>query len=182
MSQYRDDQEAARHRIASLESKLAERDDDLAAHQRQISERDQEIARLSRELRSAGTARITPIRRPSATRFVVAGAMSAALAAGMVGLLNVRRPAPPPSVPAVTFAEPPPRVPLAESPSVVFAEPPPAGDEASQMRALNAKASSGAATRNELKLLKAICGHLGDQECRERAAALLAASPRDDAP
>ena len=98
MSQYRDDQEAARHRLESLEEKLAERDAELELHKNEIAERDREISRLSHELRSAGTTRITMPRRTSGARFMVAGAMSAVLVAGLLGFVSpsiARAPRPP---------------------------------------------------------------------------------------
>jgi uncharacterized coiled-coil protein SlyX len=111
MSQYRDDQEAARHRLESLEEKLAARDAELESHKQEIAERDREISRLARELRSAGTQRIVTSRRNSGARLMVAGAMSAAIVAGMIGFLSVRRAA---VEPMVTFAElPSPQLPLA---------------------------------------------------------------------
>jgi hypothetical protein len=42
-----------------------------------------------------------------------------------------------------------------------------------QRRALEAKTWSGQATRNELRILRAICSHQGDRDCRNRAHQML---------
>ena len=47
--------------------------------------------------------------------------------------------------------------------------------EARRRDELDAKLTTGTATLDDLRLLKAICGHLGDVPCRERAAAALGA-------
>jgi hypothetical protein len=111
MSGYRDDQEAARLRIDSLEDQLREHQNEIEQHREDLAARDREIARLGRELRSAGTTRVFPIRRrTSGARFMVAGAMTAATLAGTIGFLSVHRAVTPPTV---TFAEfRPPNVPL----------------------------------------------------------------------
>jgi hypothetical protein len=169
---YRDDQEAARHRLESLEEKLAERDAELEQHKDEIAERDREIARLARELRTAGTARIVAPRRNSAARFVVAGAMSSAVIAGMIGFLSVHRAA----TREVTFADfPPPTMPLAaprtdsETPTLMLADPLPdavLGAEAQlgereQARQLLDKVVSGTYSREELQRLSQLCKRLG---------------------
>jgi ABC transport system ATP-binding/permease protein len=54
--------------------------------------------------------------------------------------------------------------------------PPPAGgppDEAAMRRALEPKVWGGRASIEEIRLLKAICSHMGDRACRERANTML---------
>jgi pSer/pThr/pTyr-binding forkhead associated (FHA) protein len=54
--------------------------------------------------------------------------------------------------------------------------PPPVGgppDEAAMRRALEPKVWGGRASLEEIRLLKAICSHMGDRTCRDRANAML---------
>jgi len=46
-------------------------------------------------------------------------------------------------------------------------------DEAAIRRGLEGKVWSGKATLDEIRMLKAICSHMGDRACRDRAAAML---------
>ncbi len=193
MSQYRDDQEAARHRLESLEETLAARDAELEQHKNEIAERDREISRLARELRSAGTARIIAPRRAAGMRFMVAGAMSAAIMVGMIGFLSVHRTAV--VAPTVTFADfPPPTMPLAaprlDNRSLAttpgdealdkalkkeLAEAMREHDQESQANerrapdALKLKAWAGKASIDEVRSLVQRCMRQGDEECVERA-------------
>ncbi|HVY44611.1 MAG TPA: FHA domain-containing protein [Minicystis sp.] len=45
--------------------------------------------------------------------------------------------------------------------------------EEAQMKALMPRVFSGRASENEIKMLKALCAHLGNHDCRDRAAAML---------
>ena len=45
--------------------------------------------------------------------------------------------------------------------------------EDQQRKALEPKVYSGKATIDEIRLLKAICSHLSNRECRDKAAAIL---------
>jgi hypothetical protein len=169
---YRDDQEAARHRLESLEEKLAERDAELEQHKHEIADRDREISRLAHELRGAGTARIVMSRRNSGARFMVAGAMSAALVAGLLGFVSVHRTT---MAPAVTFAElPPPMMPLAAPrldvprPALTLADPiakapdPSVSDEErAEASRLIAKVASGNYSAEELRRASQLCQRLG---------------------
>jgi hypothetical protein len=58
------------------------------------------------------------------------------------------------------------------------ADPPPAPvggppDEAAMRRSLEPKVWGGRASVEEIRLLKAICSHMGDRACRDRANAML---------
>ena len=46
-------------------------------------------------------------------------------------------------------------------------------DEAAIRRGLEGKVWSGKASLDEIRMLKAICSHMGDRACRDRAAAML---------
>src|SRR4029078_5896874 len=46
-------------------------------------------------------------------------------------------------------------------------------DEDAKRRALEPKVWSGKASVDEIRLLKALCSHLGNRECRDRASAQL---------
>jgi uncharacterized coiled-coil protein SlyX len=175
MSRYRDDQEAARHRIESLEDKLRVQDTELEEHREELAEREREIVRLSRELRCAGTARIGPYRRTSGARFVVAGAMSAAIVAGTIGFLSVHRTVTPPTV---TFAEfRPPNMPLA-TPRMDH------GDARTDaiVRARHIEALDRILTSNasidDLRTLRNECARTNDEPCLVAADKHL--SPSDD--
>jgi len=62
-----------------------------------------------------------------------------------------------------------------EKPNAVPASDVPLGlqEEDAKRRALEPKVWSGKATVDEIRMLKAICGHLGNRGCRDRAAAML---------
>jgi hypothetical protein len=202
MSQYRDHRDAARLRVEALESKLAERDAELAAQGTTLVERQAEITRLRSDLERAGTipapARTKPVSQTWAVRAVVAAA-----SLGMVAAVLVRRTAPttvvvisPPMLadPAASTPDPSPE----PTPNLDPAErrqargveespydraedearlrpqlEPKDNDELHIRRQLEPKVWGGAASENEIKMLKAICGHMGDEACRNRAAAML---------
>jgi hypothetical protein len=202
MSQYRDDRDAARHRIEVLESKLAERDAELTARMATLSVREAEIGRLRRELDVTGAldGRGRPLHIAWATR-VTGMALGFAAIAGAVGVFVIRTPAsarlsPAVSAPQATvamvepiLADPTPmqvrhEVPAETAAPVETAAPRTDGrvwgdpvyaapTEESLRRALEPKVWGGTATREEIKMLKAICSHLGDRACRERASAAL---------
>jgi hypothetical protein len=52
-------------------------------------------------------------------------------------------------------------------------------DEAAMRRSLEPKMNSGRATLDDLKMLKAICSHMGDSACRDRAKAAIKAKQAD---
>ena len=60
----------------------------------------------------------------------------------------------------------------APTPTPTAASGPP--DEAAMRRALEPKVWNGNATLDEMRLLKAICTHMGDQQCRNRVSAMIA--------
>ncbi len=78
----------------------------------------------------------------------------------------------PGSVGASNPGDPGPAVPTAKT-----ADPPPAApgppDEAAMRRSLEPKVWGGRASIEEIRLLKAICSHMGDRACRDRASAML---------
>ncbi len=80
MSQYRNEQEAARARIDALEEKVAERDAQLRDQKVAEAEREAEVARLRRELKAAGAFRPpAPPPRSMATRAAVIVLVAVAL-------------------------------------------------------------------------------------------------------
>jgi len=203
MSQYRDDRDAAQHRIEALEAKLAERDAELSARMATLSVREAEIGRLRRELDVTGAfdGRGRPLHTAWATR-VTGMALGFAAIAGAVGVLVIRAPASARALPAASsqagavateapiLADPAPMrvqhdAPGAETAAPVeTATPRPDGlvwgdpvyaapNEEAVRRALEPKVRGGTATRDEIKMLKAICSHLGDRACRDRAAEAL---------
>jgi ABC transport system ATP-binding/permease protein len=113
-------------------------------------------------------------------------------AASMIAELEAKAPLPPspsssPSAAPLSQLSPPPPDPTfkplfhdQETPSPAGApggpHPPilqgPSGEDA-QRRLLEPKVWSGKATVEEIRLLKAICSHLGKRECKDRAAAML---------
>jgi hypothetical protein len=191
MSQYRDHRDAARHRVDALESKLAERDADLAAKGAALAEREAEIVRLRRELDRVGTT-LTPGRVKAAadawTGRVVGAAVGLSTLAALLGVLVMRNAASPVDAASpVTLADP---AVVASPPSPDLVTDPPADgfqapqyergpfiappDEEALRRQLEPKVWSGRASIGEMKMLKAICSHLGDHACRDRAAAEIA--------
>jgi pSer/pThr/pTyr-binding forkhead associated (FHA) protein len=63
-------------------------------------------------------------------------------------------------------------------PTPVVVTPPPAPgapDEAAIRKSLEPKVWAGKGTLNDIKMLKAICSHMGDRACRDRAGAMLKA-------
>ncbi len=79
--------------------------------------------------------------------------------------------------PAVTTAEPPPTTTKTAAPAATTTAGPsvnPSGiDEAAIRRGLESKVWGGKASLDEIRMLKAICSHMGDRACRDRAAAML---------
>jgi hypothetical protein len=184
MSQYRDDRDAARHRIEALEAKLAERDAALAAQGAALADREAEVVRLRRELERVGTT-VSPGRpRPPSSAWtgpVVGAAVGLSTLAAILGAVVMRKA--PPSVIVVSTPgslAPAPALDLAPSPSPDpsvggVADEPKGGllDEEAMRRQLEPKVWSGRASLDEIKMLKAICSHMGDHSCRNRAAAQL---------
>jgi Rieske Fe-S protein len=202
MSQYRDDRDAARHRIEALEAKLAERDAELSARAATLSVREAEIGRLRRELDITGAVdgRGRPLHTAWATR-VTGMALGFAAIAGAVGVVALRAPASASGPPAASAqrAEAAMEAPILADPTPMRTQHDAPGDTAAPVetaaarpdgrvwgdpvyavpneeamrRALEPKVWSGKASRDEIKMLKAICSHLGDRTCRDRAAAAL---------
>jgi hypothetical protein len=190
MSQYRDHQDAARYRIDALEAKLAEQQAQLEAHGAALSDREAEIAGLRRDLMAAGMGRPALVARATAAWVsrMVAGAFTFCALSGGIGFLMMGRravaveqayaapaltladPAPLPA-----YAEPPPAPPNpADRPTIVAGVPaqgPP--EEEALRRQLEPRVWSGKGSVGDIKMLKAICSHLGDHACRDRAAAML---------
>ncbi len=81
--------------------------------------------------------------------------------------------------PAVATAEPPPsttKTAAAPATTATAASANPSGiDEAAIRRGLESKVWSGKASLDEIRMLKAICSHMGDRACRDRAASMLKA-------
>lgn len=184
MSQYRDDRDAARHRIEALEAKLAEREAELTSKGAELARRDVEVSRLRRELELTGSPlrHGRPLQTAWAARMVGASVSIAAIAMGL-GVWAIRAPrtvivevaprgpAPPPppifADPAEVAGDPRPQV---EEPPP--SRPPPLAEDALR-RQLEEKVWAGRGSRDEIRMLKAICSHQGDRACRDRAAALL---------
>jgi uncharacterized coiled-coil protein SlyX len=189
MSQYRDHRDAARHRVDALESKLAERDAALAAQGAELAEREAEVVRLRRELDRAGTTlgphRAKPV-SDAWTGRVVGAAVGLSMLAAILGVVVMRgAPASVVVVSAPTLADPavvasPPSPEIAapvEAPRVPRFDRVPfeaSTDEEILRRQLEPKVWSGHASVDEIRMLKAICSHMGDHACRDRAAAMLA--------
>ncbi len=119
MSGYRDELEAARNRIETLEAKLVERDAALNAREAELSE---QRAQLSRVRREAGTGGVSDGRSRDKTIVlaVVLSVFGLALLGGVVALVAVLRIQssseeiaipPPPLIPSVQVAPDPPKVP-----------------------------------------------------------------------
>jgi uncharacterized coiled-coil protein SlyX len=169
MSQYRDDREAARRRIEALEAKLAEREAEMAAQGAAISARDEEIERLQRELTLTGGMGPRHMRSVSAafaSRIVGAASLLALFTAG-AGASLVRS--------SSVTSVPPPRAPFVEAPAAMGP-----GMSADQVqleidtrRMLETKWWAGAATIDDLRLLRAICKHQGDRACIDQVRAAL---------
>jgi hypothetical protein len=113
MSQYRDELDAARHKIEILEAKIAERDATLAVRDAEIAERDAEIARLRRTIERgsgapAATGSTTKSRLPRLVAalgcLIVAGAGSFLLARGAPPRSEVEPPSDPTSATSATSA------------------------------------------------------------------------------
>jgi hypothetical protein len=186
MSQYRDDRDAARLRIAELEAQLAEQEATLSAHDVAVTERDAEIARLRHRLVLSGILghRARPVHVAWASRLVVL-ACAVAGAALAVGVVALRAPRPvivevvqaPGAAPVDPILADPAVLPL-PAPVVVedapaAADAPPSPDEAALRQQLEPRVFSGRASVDEIRMLKALCSHQGDRACRDRAAALL---------
>jgi hypothetical protein len=75
----------------------------------------------------------------------------------------------PTGAPTPTTA-PTPTATTAPTPTVTAGPP----DEAAMRRALEPKVWNGNASLDEMRLLKAICTHMGDQQCRNRVSAMIA--------
>jgi hypothetical protein len=188
MSQYRDDRDAARLRIAELEAQLAEQEATLSAHDVAVTERDAEIARLRHRLVLSGILghRARPVHVAWASRLVVlaCAVAGAALAVGVVALRAprpvivevVQAPGAAPVDPILAdpaLLPPPAPVVVEDAPAAADAPPSTSPDEAALRRQLEPRVFGGRASVDEIRMLKALCGHQGDRACRDRAAALL---------
>jgi hypothetical protein len=74
--------------------------------------------------------------------------------------------------------------PVPAPPAAAVEEAPPGRDD-DEMRArrdIERKIAAGTATREEVRMLRAICGHQGDFACRNRAAELLARRAAQERP
>lgn len=115
MSGYRDDLEAARHRIETLEAKLVERDASLNAREAELAEQRAELARARRDTAGAGTAgggtKDKTIVLAIALSVFVLGMVGAALVAWRVNSIEdeVVPPAQPPA-PLIPPVSDPPKV------------------------------------------------------------------------
>jgi uncharacterized coiled-coil protein SlyX len=187
MSQYRNDRDAARQRIADLETRLAEREAALSAQDVAVAERDAEIARLRHQLVLAGILghRLRPVHTAVGTRMVVLAVAVAGAALGM-GILALRAPRP-----VIVEVVPAPNTPNAAAAQPILADPADvttgvvpivdegaasdavARDEREMRRELEPKVFAGRGTVEEIRMLKAICAAQGDRACRDRASALL---------
>jgi hypothetical protein len=97
MSNYRNDLDAARHRIATLEAELSERDAAVRARDARIAELEAELGRLRG---AAGLPRSTDATaRSNARLFAVLGAAALVLMGGLGAFLLVKRSAPVPLPP-----------------------------------------------------------------------------------
>ncbi len=105
-------------------------------------------------------------------------------AADMLREIDAKEPPPPPVVPTVTGPVPTYTGPVATAPTaptVTAKDPTPGGavvpqglaDEDAKRRALEPKVWSGKASIDEIRMLKALCSHLQNRECRDRAGAML---------
>ncbi len=110
-------------------------------------------------------------------------AKSRTRALGMIGEIEAKEPPPVdtsvPLRPMGTFA-PGTAAPAKTAESVVVSPPaaaqaPEINSEAVMRRQLEPKVWGGRASIDEIKMLKAICGHMGDHACRSRASAMLKA-------
>jgi TonB family protein len=92
MSQYRDDLEAARHRIETLEAKLREREASLEAREAELAERRAEVERLRRRGGgSAGEGRVGALSGGRVAAVLVIGAVAAVCAMGIaLGVVSLR--------------------------------------------------------------------------------------------
>jgi hypothetical protein len=193
MSQYRDDHDAARRRVDALEAKLAERDAEVHARDEALVARDAEIAKLQRELdlsRALGF-RAQPLRAAWFTRVAIGalGLLFVTAAAALSVLWATppaprAAPAPAETVAAVPqlLADPGPmgvdRGPSPADPTQADAPAmPEPSEEAVVRRRLEPRVWGGTATQDEIRMLGAICGHMGDRACHDRAKMLLL-SPR----
>lgn len=116
MSGYRDDLEAARHRIETLEAKLVERDASLHAREAELAEQRAELVRARRDTAGAGTAgggtKDKTIVLAIALSVFVLGMVGAALVVWRVNSIEdvvVQPPAQPPA-PIVQPVSDPPKV------------------------------------------------------------------------
>jgi hypothetical protein len=184
MSQYRDDRDAACHRIEALEAKLAEREAELSAKGAELSRREVEVSRLRRELDLTGSPlrRGRPLQAAWAARMVAASVGVAAIAMGL-GVWAIRAPRTV-IVEVAPHGHAPPPAPIFADPAQVVADPrpeveeqppsaPSSSTEAALRRQLEEKVWAGHGSTEEIRMLKAICSHQGDRACRDRARALL---------
>jgi hypothetical protein len=204
MSQYRDALDAAQRRVETLEAKLKERDATIAVKEAELAEREADLARLERADHRRELPSTAPPGSPryhTNLLGLVLAASSFAMAAGYIGVMNhathpcslghesgfLREPlgAGVMLVPApTTEASPEPtagREAAGPSPDTLrdpFAgpnvAPKPALDEEGLRDQLAPKVWGGRASVDEIRMLKAICSHLGDRPCRDRATEALA--------
>lgn len=173
---------AARRRIEALEADLARVDADLASGAASLAERDAEIARLRAVLARPGGPR--PHDR-SRLAFASASALGLAMiGAASLSIVSMIHCAPPPPVvqhqaaplpppPLLADPAPPPPAPLdrapEEEPPTVPVPPSASSEEMALRRKLEPKVWSGRASVEEIRMLKAICSHMRDLPCRDRA-------------
>lgn len=196
MSYYRDDREAACRRIEALEAKLREREEELAAQGADLSAREEENARLREEVEQArglsprrGLVSVTTV---WAARSVgVALLMCSAMGGAGFFMSSQPRSSLDPGAFEVErrqmlveqrlaeqraraaeldpFEDPPPAAAAPAAPS----DPSKELDEYALRRSLEPKVWSGRASVEEIRLLRVLCSHQGDMECRVRAASML---------
>lgn len=178
MSQYRDDRDAAKQRIAELEARLSEREAALSEQRVSLADREAEVARLRHQLILSGIvgARTRPVHAAWATRLVVLAIAVAGAALG-VGILALRSPQP-------VIVQVAPATPILADPAVIAAPSEPEDEEPAHhevpreeievRKQLEPKVWAGRASVDEIRMLKAICSHQGDRACRDRAAKELA--------
>jgi TonB family protein len=122
MSQYRDELEAARHRIETLEAKVRERDAALEARDAELAERRAEVERLRRSSVSPVENRVGAISGGRIAAVLGVGAAAAGLSVGVAVAVASHRSA---SEPSDVVEAPAPVVPLRPDPPKSFEPPAP---------------------------------------------------------
>jgi hypothetical protein len=193
MSQYRDDRGASRLRIEALEARLAEREAELDRRGAQLAARDEEILRLQRELELAGGLGPRHMRSVNAAwaSRIVGAAAGLTLAAAGAGVILVRSSATVGPLPVVELAEGDPEAPLLHADPLVSGaidwstppevEPPTPRDQLPAVspqhieirRRVEPRVWGGRASKDEIRMLRALCAYQGDEACRDRARAEL---------